>query len=71
LTNQEGPVEAASLSPRLTALKDCRHGRMLFLKRDRYIGRSLDLYGEFSELEARAFDLLLRANDVVVEAGAN
>ena len=56
---------------KLTTLKDCRHGRMLFLSRDQYIGRSLDLYGEFSELEARAIGQLLRANDVVVEAGAN
>jgi FkbM family methyltransferase len=71
LTNQEGPVEVEPSRPRLTALKDCRHGRMLFLKRDQYIGRSLDLYGEFSELEARAFSQLLRADDVVVEAGAN
>jgi FkbM family methyltransferase len=54
-----------------TVLKDCRHGRMLFLKRDKYIGRSLDIYGEFSELEARVFTQLLRANDVVIEAGAN
>ena len=56
---------------RLTALKDCRHGRMLFLKGDQYIGRSLDLYGEFSELEAGVIAKLLRANDVVVEVGAN
>ena len=64
-------MEAEPLRPRLTELKDCSDRRMLFLKRDQYITRSLDLYGEFSELEARAFDQLLRANDVVVEAGAN
>jgi FkbM family methyltransferase len=53
------------------ALKRCRHGLMLYLKRDQYVGRSLDLYGEFSELES---ELLLRyapADGVVVDAGAN
>ncbi len=44
---------------------------MLFLTRDKYIGRSLDIYGEFSEWEAHVFTQLLRATDVVVEAGAN
>lgn len=44
---------------------------MLFLKRDVYIGRSLDVYGEFSELEGEVFVQLLRPGDVVVEAGAN
>jgi FkbM family methyltransferase len=44
---------------------------MLFLKRDRYIGQSLDTYGEFSELEGEIFSQLLRPGDVVVEAGAN
>jgi FkbM family methyltransferase len=55
----------------VTALKNCRHGKMLFLARDRFIGRSLDVYGEFSEFEDEVFAQLLRAGDVVVEAGAN
>jgi FkbM family methyltransferase len=55
----------------VTALRDCRHGKMLFLKGDSYIGRSLDLYGEFSELEADVFARLVRLGDVVVEVGAN
>jgi FkbM family methyltransferase len=44
---------------------------MLFLKHDRYIGRSLDVYGEFSELEAAIFPQLVEAGHVVVEVGAN
>ncbi len=55
----------------VTAIKECRHGRMLFLKRDLYVGRSLDLYGEFSELEAQIFEQIVKPNDVVVEVGAN
>ena len=55
----------------VTRLKDCRHGRMLFLKRDVYIGRSLDVYGEFSELEGELFAQLLQPGAVVIEVGAN
>ena len=53
------------------AQKQCRHGRMVFLKHDVYIGRSLELYGEYSESEAEVFTQLLRPGDVVIEAGAN
>lgn len=60
---------ASNSSP--TMLKQCRHGPMLFLRDDVYIGRSLDLYGEFSELEAVLFAQIVRAGDVVVEVGAN
>ena len=51
--------------------KDCRHGRFSFLPHDAFVGRSLDVYGEFAEHEVRLFQKLLRAGDVVVEAGAN
>jgi FkbM family methyltransferase len=52
-------------------LKDCRHGRMLFLRRDRYIGRSLDLYGEFSQFETALFAQIVQPGMVVLEIGAN
>lgn len=52
-------------------VRACRHGLFLFNRNDVYIGRSLDLYGEFSELEARLLCSLLRPDDVFVEAGAN
>jgi FkbM family methyltransferase len=55
----------------VTQLKECRHGKMLFLRRDVYIGRSLDLYGEFSELEGVVFRQLVGPDQVVVEVGAN
>ena len=54
-----------------TMLRDCRHGRMLFLRGDRYIGRSLKLYGEFSEIEGQLFSRLIRPGQAVIEAGAN
>lgn len=52
-------------------LKHCRHGPLVFLREDMYIGRSLALYGEFSELEAVLFAQIVRPGDVVIEVGAN
>ena len=52
-------------------LKACRHGWMLYNVNDIYIGRSLDLYGEYSEGEIALFRQFLRPGDVVVEIGAH
>ena len=52
-------------------LRACRHGTMLYSPNDRYCGRMLDLYGEFSEGEHDVFAGLLRPGMTVVEAGAN
>jgi len=51
--------------------KDCRYGRLTYLLNDAYIGRSLDVYGEYSEGEIDLFRQLLRPGDVAVDAGAN
>lgn len=53
------------------SLTRCRHGLMLYLKQDRYIGRSFTTYGEFSEGEQHLFRAILRPGDRVIEAGAN
>ena len=52
-------------------VKDCRYGPMLYNFHDQYVGRSLDLYGEYSESEVALFRQLVRPGDVVVEVGAN
>lgn len=52
-------------------LKRCRHGLMLYLANDRYVGRSLDRYGEFSESETKLFQLFVRPGWNVLEIGAN
>ncbi len=57
--------------PEHLGLTPCRHGTMLYLKQDYYVGGSLARYGEFSEGEFELFRELLRPGDVVVEAGAN
>jgi FkbM family methyltransferase len=55
----------------LNRLKQCRHGQMLFNPRDQYIGRALDLYGEFSEGEIDVFRRMVQVGSVVIEVGAN
>lgn len=52
-------------------LKRCRHGPMLYNATDPHIGRSLDLYGEYSELESALFTLVLKPGMVAIDVGAN
>src|SRR5262245_53848072 len=52
-------------------LMNCRHGVMLFPRSDMYIGRSLELYGEWADGEIVLFSNILKPGDNVVEAGAN
>jgi FkbM family methyltransferase len=44
---------------------------MLYNSHDVYVGRSFDLYGEFSEVEARAFAQLIPQGGVALDVGAN
>src|SRR6266513_1753853 len=52
-------------------LKQCRHGQMYYNPNDVYIGRSLELYGEFSEEEVSLFEKIVSPTDVAVDVGAN
>src|SRR5882724_6319724 len=52
-------------------MKACRHGDMLYNVNDRYIGRSLDLYGEWAEAELELLGLFIKPGDSVVDVGAN
>jgi FkbM family methyltransferase len=52
-------------------LRPCRYGYMLYSVNDRYIGRSLELYGEYGEAEFVMYRWLVRPGQVVVDAGAN
>ena len=61
----------ASVFPPFNRLKVCRYGQMLFNVNDRYIGRSLDLYGEYSEGEVALFRQIVWPGDVVVDVGAH
>ncbi len=52
-------------------VKRCRHGNMAYPDNDIYIGRSLDIYGEYSEDEVRLFERLVQPGHTVLEIGAN
>lgn len=52
-------------------LKQCRHGPMLYLETDRYIGRALDHYGEFSEAELQLLKQIVQPGHTVLDIGAN
>lgn len=56
---------------RFNQQKACRYGQMLYNVNDVYIGRSLDLYGEFSEGEADLLRQIVKPGDVVFDVGAN
>jgi FkbM family methyltransferase len=51
--------------------KVCRHGRMSYFDDDMYIGKSLRLYGNYSEGEVDALRKMVGPNDVCVEVGSN
>jgi FkbM family methyltransferase len=65
----------ADLQPLLTTghvrLKKCRYGPMLYLTQDRYIGQSLDTYGEFSQGEMDLLGQVLQPGQIVLDIGAN
>jgi FkbM family methyltransferase len=52
-------------------IKRCRQGNMMYLPEDLYVGRSLDLYGEFSEGEIALFSQIVKPGMLVVDVGAN
>lgn len=52
-------------------LRFCRHGPMLYNKHDQYVGRSLQLYGEYNRDEWDVLSQLVDPDDIVFEIGAN
>jgi FkbM family methyltransferase len=48
-----------------------RHGYVLYNRNDRYIGKAIEKYGEFSELEVALLRQLCKPANIVVDAGAN
>jgi len=49
----------------------CRHGTLSYYENDRYIGRALARYGEYSEAEVALLKRLLKPGASVIEVGAN
>ena len=52
-------------------IRNCRHGRMMYYDTDAFIGRSLELYGEYSEGEPAVWSQILHPGMTTIEVGAN
>ncbi len=55
----------------MNQVKACRYGLMIYQPNDVYIGRSFDLYGEFSEAEVALFREAIKPGQTVLDVGAN
>jgi len=51
--------------------QQCRHGEFVYFPHDMYIGRSLDVYGEYSQGEIELFDKIIAPGMTVIDVGAN
>mmetsp|Transcript_7032 Transcript_7032/g.16004 ORF Transcript_7032/g.16004 Transcript_7032/m.16004 type:complete len:93 (-) Transcript_7032:905-1183(-) len=51
-------------------LVECRHGTFIINKRDTWVGRSLDVYGEWAEAEIALLGFI-EQGDVVADVGSN
>jgi len=65
------PARDAHILNSMLSMRHCRHGLMMYLRNDIYIGRSFDRYGEYSEGEVALFRDWLRPGDVALDVGAN
>lgn len=52
-------------------ITNTRHGNMLYNHNDRYVGKAIEFYGEFSELEWELMADYIDADSVAIDAGAN
>ena len=57
--------------PKFNTVVETRFGKMICNLHDRFIGKSLMKYGEFSHAECSLFQELILPGAVVIEAGAN
>src|ERR1043165_865505 len=55
----------------MVAIRRCRYGTMMYLRKDMYVGRSFAEYGEYSEGEVDIFRQVLRPGDLALDIGAN
>lgn len=68
----ETPADSTALiDDEKVRVKRCRYGYFLYNPNDAYVGRSLDLYGEFSEGEVDFFRRLMQPGMVAIDVGAN
>src|SRR3954465_12499307 len=52
------------------AIKHCRHGLFMYSRNDAFVGRGLDLYGEWCDFEVQAIRPHVQLGDTVLAGGA-
>jgi FkbM family methyltransferase len=67
----EGSQQSMSPFEPFNRQRPCRYATMLYNFHDRYIGRSLDVYGEYSEGEIQLFRQIIKPGHMVIDVGAN
>lgn len=55
----------------MNLIERCRHGLMIYNKKDIWQGKSYDTYGEYSESEVDIFREIIRPGNAVMDVGAN
>jgi hypothetical protein len=71
LTQSESLNSNCNEKAKWNKLAECRYGKMIYNCNDKYIGRSFELYGEYSEGEAALFRQIVKEGHTVVEVGSN
>lgn len=59
------------MNKQFNKLIKAKNGFCLYNKNDQYIGRSIEEYGEFSQLEVELFNQICKVSDTIIEVGAN
>jgi FkbM family methyltransferase len=53
------------------AVKRCKHGLFMYNRNDAFIGRGLDVYGEWCDFEIQLLRLFIKPGNTVIDAGSN
>jgi FkbM family methyltransferase len=56
---------------RHVAVKRCRHGLFMYNRNDQFVGRGLDLYGQWCEFDIQLVRRFLAPGDTAIDVGAN
>jgi FkbM family methyltransferase len=59
------------LLPGYNQIRNCKEGWLLYNKNDVYIGKSIAVYGEFSDAESVVFKQVIPEGGIVFDVGAN
>ena len=51
------------------AVKRCKHGLFMYNRNDAFIGRGLDVYGEWCDFEIQLLRLFIKPGNTVIEPG--